>query len=144
MPALEPLCCLAGFNPSKLTREENQFLEIELFIRVYEELKEYFRIFYREYFYLMRFTAEMEDVVMEGHLFRCVIGDILSTEEYSLSGIACYTATPEDVIYEVAIGRNVNPSLRVARKIIELHRSIKPDFYRGIVNKIAVGVSVAE
>jgi hypothetical protein len=78
----------------------------------------------------------MENGVMEDSLVRCVINDILSTEEYTLAGIACYTQTPEEVIYEVAMGQNTSPSALLLRKIIELHRSVRSDLYRAIMKKI--------
>ncbi len=74
--------------------------------------------------------------MIEANFIRCIINDILSTEEYNLPGIAYYTDTPEDVIYEVAAGCNVRPTLLLARKIIELHRLVRPHLYREIMNKI--------
>ena len=39
-----------------------------------------------------------------------IIKDILSTEEYSLTGIASHTRIPEEVLSDVASGINSNPS----------------------------------
>jgi len=84
----------------------------------------------------MKCTAEIEDAMMEAKFARCVINDILSTEEYTLSGIACYTHTPEEVVYDVAIGVNTSPTAIFVRKIIELHRSIRRELYQEIIKKI--------
>ena len=73
---------------------------------------------------------------METNFLRHVIHDILSTEEYSLSGLAYYTRTPEDVLYDIATGKNTDPSASILRKIIELHRTIRPELYRVIIQKI--------
>ena len=136
MAVMESFFHLAWVSPCKLTKDENKFLQTEIFIRIYDELKEYFKAQHQDYFDLMKFDAQMENAIMEGNFFRCLIKDILSTEEYSLSGIAYYTHSSEEVIYDVVIGLNTNPSLSLARKIIELHRSIRPELYRAIVAKI--------
>jgi hypothetical protein len=143
MAATEFLCQIIGIKPHRLSREENIIFEAELFTRLCEEIKAVFKIFYKDYFRLMRFTAEMENRVMEDSLVRCVINDILSTEEYTLAGIACYTQTPEEVIYEVAMGQNTSPSALLLRKIIELHRSVRSDLYRAIMKKITEEYLVA-
>jgi hypothetical protein len=143
MAASEFLCQIIGIKPHRLSREENIIFEAELFTRVCEEIKAIFKIFYKDYFRLMRFTTEMENGAMEDSLVRCVINDILSTEEYTLAGIACYTHTPEEVIYEVAMGQNTSPSALLLRKIIELHRSVRSDLYRSIMKKITEEYLVA-
>jgi hypothetical protein len=71
-------------------------------------------------------------------LLRCIINDILMTEEYTLSGIACYTQTPEEIVYDLAIGLNTNPSAIFLRKIIELHRFIRRELYASIIEKIII------
>ena len=104
MPATELLCQTMGINPHKLSNEENLIIEVELFTRICEELKEIFKAQYKGYFRLMKCNTEMESVMMEAKFVRCVINDMLSTEEYTLPGIACYTQTPEEIVYEVAMG----------------------------------------
>ncbi|HSW93316.1 MAG TPA: hypothetical protein VLJ15_03060 [Gammaproteobacteria bacterium] len=141
MSASEPLCYLAGISPACFTWEENLILEIELFTRICEMLKEEFKIKYKDYFRIIKCNAEMENTMMEAKFARCVINDLLSTREYTLAGIACYTQTPEDVIYEIALGLNVSPSATLLRRIIELHRLVRRDLYSTIIKKIAVGYS---
>jgi hypothetical protein len=142
MPAIEPLCRLVGVCPDYLSREENIILEVELFARVCEELKESFKLKYRDYFQILKSHIEMENV-MEENFVRCVINDILSTEEYTLDGIACYTQTPEEVVYELATGANTRPSAVLLRKIIELHRSVRRDLYDAMMKKISTLLFVA-
>ena len=139
MSAIEPLYRLLGINPSKLDRNEIILLEAELFSRVCEELKEFFRKQHRDYFYLMKFTNDMENHMLESNFIRLIIKDILASKEYTSAGIANYTDTPEDVIQEVIDGRNTNPSAKLLRRIIELHRSVRSALYEAIIRKIADG-----
>ncbi|MEO8400311.1 MAG: hypothetical protein ABI597_00770 [Gammaproteobacteria bacterium] len=136
MPATEPLCNVIGLKPHNLSREEFIVLEIELFVSVCEELKEILKTHYKDYFRFMKFNEEMEKVMLEDNFIRFVINDILLTEEYSLQGIAHYTQTTEDVIEDVASGLNPAPSLPLSRRIIDLHRSVRPNLYREIMKKI--------
>lgn len=143
MPGNELLCSEIGINPQKLSREERLIVEIELFIRVYEELSEVFKLRYKSYFRLMRFNEEMEKTMLEDNFMQNIINDILQTEEYSLEGIAYYTQTPEEVISDVVAGQNTAPSLPLSRKIINLHRSVRPHLYREIMKKITAEYLVA-
>ncbi len=81
--------------------------------------------------------------MLETNLIRFIINDILSTKEYDLSGIALYTDTPEDVIYDLACGCNINPTFLLSRKIIELHRMARPNLYQEIANKIKQRLFIA-
>jgi hypothetical protein len=136
MTAVQALHHLLDINIQRLSKKEILILEAELFTRICEELKEVIRKQNKDYFSLMKFTIEKENTMIESSFIRCIINDILSTEEYNIPGIAHYTDTPEDVIYEVASGCNRHPTLSLARKVIELHRSVRPNLYREIINKI--------
>jgi hypothetical protein len=144
MPATEPLCHLVGVSPAKLTKEENLILEIELFTRICEELKDSFKIRFKDYFRIMKCSAEMENAMVESVFVRCVINDILATEEYTLDGIACYTQTPEEVVYELAMGWNTSPSALLLRKIVELHRSVRRELYDAMMKKISATILTPE
>lgn len=133
-PNLAPY--LLGLNAHKLSRVENLVLEAELFRRVYEELKEYFKANYKNYFKLIKINAEMEEHMLESNFIRFLITDILSTENYSVEGIACYTQSTEDVICDVMAGENVAPSLLLSRRIMDLHRSVRPELYKEMMKKI--------
>lgn len=134
MSALEPFYT---FNQlTNIEKNELTLLEANFFLGICRELKEIFRAQNSEYFKLMKLDFEREDIMLEENFIRFIINDILSTETYSLTGIACYTNTPHDVIYEIAIGRNTNPSYSIVRKIIELHRSVRLDLYNMIIAKI--------
>jgi hypothetical protein len=137
MPAIEPLCHLIGINYKKLSKKENMLLEAELFSRICNELKEFFRKKYKNFFHFMDFTIEMEDIMLEENFMRLIIEDILSTEEYTLQGIARYTDTHEDIISDLASGLNTKPLALCLRKTIELHRTVRHELYRAIAKKIA-------
>jgi hypothetical protein len=112
MSAIKNLLHLTGIPTDQLTKEESFILEAEFLIQICNELKQYFKVqYYKEYFYLMKFTNQMEEAMLESTFISCVIKDILSTEDYTLPGIAYYTQTPEEVLYDVAMGRNTNPSI---------------------------------
>lgn len=136
MSTVQPLCLLLEIDPRQFSKEELIFLEAELYVRICEELKEIIREQNEDYFRIMKFNLEKEKTMLEIKFIRCIINDILSTEEYNLSGVALYTDTPEDVIYDLASGCNTNPTFLLSRKIIELHRTVRPTLYRDIVDKI--------
>ena len=136
MPAMELLCRIIGINSHQLSKQENLILEAEFFRGICDELEKRIRAQYNNYFRLMKFTAEMETTMIETAFIRCMINDILSTEEYSLPGIANYTHTPEDIIHEIASGSHYHPLLSLPRKIIELHRTVRAELYHEIIKKI--------
>lgn len=136
MSAIEPLYHSIRTTSHKLTKEEHLLLEAELFINLCAELKEIFREEYQEYFHLMKFTTEMENTMLDENLVRLVINDILSSNEYTMEGIAQYTNTHIDVIQEMVSGLNPNPSVTLFRKTMELHRSIRSDLYHLLMKKI--------
>ena len=116
-------------------------LELELFTRLCEELKKNFKsTHYENYFNLMKINIETENAVMEINYVRCIINDILATEEYSLAGIAYYTDKSQDVIIDLASGQNSDPSSSLLRKIMELHRLVRPNLYQDMIKKIIVDI----
>lgn len=133
---MEPLCHLMGINSNELLKEEYLLLEAEIFIRICEGVKEFFREQYKDYFRLMKFTVEKENTMLESNFVRFIANDILFTKEYDLNGIARYSDTPEDVIQEVIDGRNIRPSVTFLWRLIGLHRSVRRDLYDRIIRKI--------
>ncbi len=136
MSATEPLCRLIGIDFKKLSKEEYLLLEAEIFSRICEGLMGFFREQQKSYFNQINFNFEKENIMLENDLARSITKDILSLEEYNLTGLAFYADTPEDVIQEVVDGRNIRPSATYLWKIIELHRTIRRDLYDAIIKKI--------
>lgn len=136
MSALEPLSNLIGIKISNLSETEVLYIEGGLLIAICYEIKEMFRNRYKDYFRLMKYNIEMENAMLDDNYVRFIINDIISTNEYTLAGIAYYTQTPEDVVYDLASGSNTRPSAIFLQKIIELHRNVKRDLYDEIFKKI--------
>lgn len=65
-----------------------------------------------------------------------ILLDLIKSEDYTIDGIATYTHIPQEVIYDIAIGNNTNPTLDVSRKIIELHKGVRADLYHRVMEKI--------
>ena len=138
MSAIEPFCRVFHLHIHSLSKAEVMILEAEIFIRIYEELMDVFRLHYKNYFRLLKLDEEKERLMLEANFLRYIIHDLLSIEAYSLQGIACYANVPEEIIYEVASGCNANPSLMLSRKIIDLHRQVRGDWYEDIVKRICL------
>lgn len=138
MAAIIPLFQLMRIDTAVLSKQELFILEAELYIRIYEELKEVFRKQHKDYFHLMKLTKEKECSMLEAGFVSSIIQDILSTQEYTLQGIAEYTDFHEDVVVDVIAGKNICPSSVFLKRIIELHRSVRSELYKEIMKKIAV------
>jgi len=136
MAAIEPLCSVMKINSNVLSREENWIVEAELFMRLYTGLIDFFKTLNQDYFRLFKFNSEMENNMLEVNFLRHIIKDILLSQEYSLEGIALYTQSSEEVICDLVTGKNTEPSLPLSRKIIDLHRTVRPKLYREIMKKI--------
>lgn len=143
MPASEPLCDLFKLDISILTKKENTLFEAELFIFFCEELKEEFRKQHKHYFQIMRFSLSKENNMLEAKFAQLIINDIISTKNYSLKGIAHYTGSFEDVLEEIMLGRNTNPSAIFLQRLISLHRSVRQELYEVIMKKIITRYSSA-
>lgn len=137
MSAIEPLYRSMGKELRNLSKNEINLLEAEILLFLYKELIEVFRSYYEDYFQSMKFNIKMENEMLEDNFIRCIIIDLLSLDEYSVQGIAYYTEMPEEAIYEVLMGKNTNPSFKLLRKIIELHRFVRPELYKAVVKKVA-------
>src|SRR3990167_10115647 len=89
-----------GLNFGKsFTKKEVMILEMVVHVNLCQGLKDYFK---RE-FYLNNFET-MEDGMLECSMIRRLANDLLSNEDYSLSGLAQYTGFPEEVIYDLVSG----------------------------------------
>ena len=69
-------------------------------------------------------------------VIRGIVNDLLTNSDYSVQGLANYTGYPEDVIYDLAIGMNTNPTLNLSTKIVELHAIARRDFYSELIKKV--------
>lgn len=131
-PITEMLRQINHIDLGRLSKQEKIMLEAALFARLHDELLNAIN------YQLINISTE--DKMLESSLIQNLIKDILLTEEYSLAGIAYHTHTPEEVIYEIAMGIHTNPSTSFARKIIELHKSTRPHLYENIFKKISAEI----
>ena len=125
-----------GIDCSRLSKNEKLLFSSYLFVNLNHELNEIFQAGYKNYFRLIKADFVMEDVMVEANFLHHIIKDILSTGEYSLEGIAYYIRIPKDVLYDLVTGFNINPSLMLYRKIIELHSTVRRDLYHTLIKKI--------
>lgn len=137
MPKTDLVCCLLRERVLKLSQAEKILLEIKLFTRIYHELLDVFKSRYKEYQQLIKSDTIQEESMSSRKFMQEMIKDILSSKEYSLTGIASHTRIPEEVLCDVAAGMNTNPTLDLSRKIFELHIEVRHDLYDGIMRKIA-------
>lgn len=143
MAIMQSWCNLMGICARSLTKEETLLLEAELFISVIQEIKSIFKDMHKVIFDLMKYTIEMENAMIESNFLRLIIQDILYSEEYDLKGIAYYINIPEEVVQEIIMGLNTNPSATLLQRLIELHCSVRKDLYQSIFKKITLHKSAA-
>jgi hypothetical protein len=127
---------LVRLDSRKLSRIERILLEIKLFTCISKELQELFKRRYENYLRLIKSNQTQEHSMLDINLPQEVINDILSTEEYSLSGIATHIRIPEEVLSDIASGLNTNPTFESSRKLFELHITVRRDLYDTILRKI--------
>lgn len=136
MSSVQPLYGLITIDLDKFSQNEQKILEAGFFSWICDELKNIFRQQHKDYFSLMKFTIEMENTMLDANFICLIIKDILSTNEYTITGIAHYMNIHEDILHEVIIGLNTNPSANLLQRAIDLHRSVRAELYFKIINKI--------
>ncbi len=136
MSAMEPLCYLLPHLRNTLSKKEMFLLEAQHLLTILNEIEIRLKIKQKNYSLLTGMNNETEKTMVETQLLSEIIKDILKSGQYSIEGIAYYTNAPEEIIYDIASGLNTNPSALLLRKILGLHRSIFPDIYKKITDKI--------
>jgi hypothetical protein len=136
MAAPELMYRQVRIDTAKLSKVEIILIEAELLLRLYSWLKEFFRDKLKNFFILKRFTIEMENNMLDHEFISNIINDILITQQYTIEGIASYTQSHEEVIIDILTGKNSDPSFYLARKLIDLHRSVRPKLYTEIFKNI--------
>lgn len=141
MAALEPLYHLLEEPQKKLSKIEILLTEVILFLQLEPALNKKIQSTYDLSKGHFHDNQHKESMMIENNFVRNMIEDILSTEEYSLDGIAFHLNIPEEVLSDILIGYNQSPSLSLARKIMELHKYVRRDLYHHLVKKIAMQAS---
>ena len=138
MLSMELLPQSAIIAQDKFSKHQLYILEAGLFNLICDELKDYFAEEQKKYFRLLKTTPHKENEMIEETLARCVVKDIISSGMYTLSGIARYTHSSEDVLFDIVSGQNRDPSTNLFSRIIKLHQSVRPDLYRDILKKLVL------
>lgn len=133
MPATEYLSRLIGIDLVNISRKEIDLLEAELFCKVCNHLSFYYA--QASGAKNMKFLKE-ENTMNSDCLIINIMKDIIESEEYDIMGIARYTHTPVDNLIDLYRGQYISPSLHLFRKIIELHKTVRPSLYQTILKKI--------
>jgi len=136
MATMELLFNLLDINLSIFKKNEKMLIEYYFFTCFCKELLTIFYSSRKEYLDAAKFYTEKEDTMIDIDFLLFLINDILSTEEYSLAGIANHIHVPEEVIYDLFYGLHKNPSLTLWKKVIELHSTVRQDLYRSLIKKI--------
>ena len=134
MATVEYLCCMAGVDPKKLSKEENLLVEAALVSGLCDELVQIYQVTLLAN--SKKCYEQKENEMTYGNIINLILQDLIKSNDYTIAGVAAYSNLPEEVIYDIAIGNNNNPSLDVSRKIIELHKSARFDLYQKVMQKI--------
>ena len=134
MPALEPFYLLLENKRKNISKNEILLAEVLLFLQLEYALNKIINACHLHEGSISDYD-DKEDAMIENNFVRNLLEDILSTEEYTLSGIAFHLKIPEDVLSDILIGYNQTPSLVLARKIMELHKCVRRELYQYLVKK---------
>lgn len=118
---------LLGFKTKNTTKKEILILEIIIHFYIFQNLYNFFNEELKE--------IDMEGRMFDGEIIRRLANDLISSDDYSLAGLAKYTGYPEEVIYELIVGLNHNPTIGLANKIIELHVMSRREQYMAFLKE---------
>jgi len=122
---------------SQLSKRETFLLEALVCDLLCQELKIFFRIKYSAWFKLLKLTSVEEECMLDTSFLRLIITDTVATDDYDLDGIARYTQHDREIIEDVVFGRNESPSVELLQRLLDLHRSVRPDLYAELRRKIS-------
>jgi hypothetical protein len=135
MMKMDLISYLFRLDSYRLSKVEKLLLETKLFTFIHKELLESFKCPYRDYLRLIKYD-DQEEIMSYTNLTQEMIKDILSTGDYSLTGIATHTHIPEEVLLDIASGMNTNPTFELSRKLFDLHVTVRRNLYDKVVEKI--------
>lgn len=133
MSKMDLFCNILKNFKSDISPIEKILLEAKIIINIYRELSTIFKSRYENY---QKLIKSQEEYMLNVNFMKEIINDIISSEEYSLTGIANYTSSPEEVLSDIAAGINTNPTFVLSMKIFELHATVRPDLYNRVMRKV--------
>lgn len=138
MAALEPLYQLLAMPEKKMSKNEMLLTEVILFLQLESALNKTIQHTHRVHERFIEDHCDKEIMMQDTNFVKNMIEDILSTEEYSLEGIAYHLKIPEEILSDILVGYNQSPSLTLARQIMEVHKCVRRDLYHHLLKKIAL------
>lgn len=141
MPARVPLRDLLNICSTDLTKYDTLLLEGLLYDLLYRTLKDFFRAKYTAWFHLLKLTTEEENTMLDRSFLRLIIEDTVASDTYDLEGIARYTNHDREVIEDIILDRNPQPSMELLLRLLDLHRNARPDLYAELQRKISTLLS---
>lgn len=124
MSILDNLCWFSSGCRKLLSKEEIFLLDALLLDAMCGELDKHYR--------------EENKVIVSKGVINLMLQDLIKSGDYTIGGVAAYAHLPEEVIYDIAIGTNTNPTLDVSRKIIQLHMGARSQLYQCVMQKITM------
>lgn len=136
MAAVIPLYDSLEIDLDGLGSQQRAFIDTVLFFDLCEKMQNRILAGYKTYFNAIKQNAEKEKIMLEENIMSCILNDILSTKEYTLAGVAYYTDTPEEILLDLSAGVNSNPTFSLSRRLMDLHRMVKPQLYSVLLNPL--------
>jgi hypothetical protein len=121
--------CPAPVINEKSLKIKRLISETSQYFQDYKTIKHRCREHYEKYFKLCLDYRERKDEMIDNNFLQFLLNDIISTGEYTLEGIAYYIRITLDDIIDIFSGLNRDPSYQLVFQLIELHRSVRPEYY---------------
>lgn len=110
--------------PPKLTKQDREMLKMFLYYDLYLYFLNSFNIY------------DKEDNMFNPKLIRSLLIDLIKNEEHTLRGIENTTRIPLDVLEDIILELNVNPSINVSISIMGYYIISKRQEYTEFIRKI--------
>lgn len=78
----------------------------------------------------------MECYMIDKKIMQQVIREILETGDYTLEGVAYHTKIPLDVILDVACGNQIQFSITLWVRLVDLYIQVKPEALKILLEKL--------
>ncbi|MDX1901499.1 MAG: hypothetical protein SFW66_05785 [Gammaproteobacteria bacterium] len=144
MPARVPFRILLNICSNGLSQKDLLLLEGVLYGLLCDALKDLFRSHHASWFHLLKLTLEEEAAMIDRSFLRLIIEDTVASDTYDLEGIARYTQSDREVIEDIVLGRNSQPSIELLQRLLDLHRDARPDLYAELRKKITAKLTELE
>lgn len=114
----------------------NYFFEADMFEIIWRSLHERAVSLHKACFKLFKYNSREEKDMLESNFIKFLIQEIIASKEYTIEGVARYARIPDDVLHDIMIGRFSNTLFFLPQRLIELHKSVRPELHQEILKKI--------